>query len=440
VDAGRARIQQLLDEEVPMGMSYGGVLPKGNVTKEASGEFTYNVADLEFMEMTVSPFNALRSSDGTVKYVNQSCPNGICDQINQQIKHGPNLPEIEEIQETINMEKGLKQSTGSSLNQLALDQARQCIQDGNVDLDTPWNRGSFEPYDETNKEDLENSCLGVDVTSKYDRYKYRVCIGGKLYKQAVISVAANSPAGSEVYQAADELLKLIYQMEEPGEPATVTQANMFKCTNCGQFNNPNTLTCVSCGSRLPNNLNGNNPIAKQTNGDDIMENDNSKPTLEQKVDILLQDLEDRKKVEAQAAHQKEIDDAVKQALEEQDQKHKDEMEALKQATKEATEELINDTLKQILGDKAGIIQQSRHPEGQKPEGTVTETATGKEPEAVEIERNSEKTITEQAAEKMTVEERYKSSVFAPPVVKGKVVEQGWTPNEFMDMAAKRNSA
>ncbi len=438
VDAGRARIQQLLDEKVPMGMSYGGVLPKGNVTKEATGEFTYNVADLEFMEMTVSPFNALRSSDGTVKYVNQSCPNGICDQITQQIKNGPNLPEIEDLTE-LNQTAELNQSTGSSLNQQALDQARQCIQDGNVDLDTPWNRGSYEPYDETNKEDLENSCLGIDVTSTYDRYKYRVSIGGILYKQAVISVAANSPAGSEVYSAADELLRLIYQMEEPGEPATVTQANMFKCSNYGQFNNQNALTSVSCGSRLPNNTDGNNPIATQTNptknnGDDMMD-DERLDKIEQTLDFVVKDIKERKEAEEQAKLEQAKQAEIQEALEKQETKHKEEMEAFKQATKEATEELINDTLKQILGDKAGIVQQSRHPENQDPGKPAP---TQEEVPPVTIEQDSDKTITQQAAEKMSVEERYKSSVFAPPVVFGKVVEQGWTPDEFMNMVAKRN--
>jgi hypothetical protein len=436
VDAPRAKVEHWLNNKVELGMSFGGTATKVDVIKEADGRLTYDVQDGELMEWSITPINAVKRSDGTVKAVDDNCPGGICQQIAQQIENGPNLPKIEDVnlnQSTTN----LKQSTGSTLNQTAYDYALQCIRDENVDLETPWNRGDYESYNINEHEDLTNSCLGLNVTVRddYQKYRYRVCIGGKLYKQAVISVASNSPAGSGVYQAADELLKLIYQMEEPGEPAAVTQANMFKCSNCGQFNNPNTLMCVSCGSRLPNNTDGNSPIAKQTNGDDIMGNDNSKPTLEQKVDILLQDLEDRKKAEAEAKLKQEKDAEIQQALQEQEEKHKEEMEAFKQATKEATEELINDTLKQILGDKAGIIQQSRHPENQDPEKS---NSTQEQDSPVQIEQGSDKTITEQAAEAMTVEERYKSSVYAPPVVFGKVVEQGWTPDEFLNMAAKRD--
>ena len=420
VDAPRAKVEHWLNNKVELGLSFGGTAAKVNIIKEMDGRLTYDVQDGELMEWSVTPLNAVKRSDGSVKPVEQGCPGGICQQIIQQIENGPNLPEIEEIEEAVNMEKGLKQSIGSSLNQQAFDNAIQHIQNGNVDLDTPWNRGKFESNEE-GKKDLENSCLGIDISNKYEQYEYRVCIDGKLYKQAVISVASNSPAGSEVYTAADELLKLIYQFEDPGEPSTVAQTINFK------------------------NANGEDPMAKQTNqnkGDDIMENDNSKPTLEQKVDILLQDLNDRKKTEAETKLKQEKDAEIQQALTEQEEKHKDEMDAFKQATKEATEELLNDTLKQILGDKAGIIQQSRHPENQDTNGDVVkkvvETATGKEPTAAEIDPISDKTITQQVAEKMTIEERYKSSVFTPPVVFGKVVEQGWTPNEFLSMAAKRN--
>ena len=85
--------------------------------------------------------------------------------------------------------------------------------------------------------------------------------------------------------------------------------------------------------------------------------------------------------------------------------------------------LINLLNEEFINDKTGVRQESRH---------VEELVEDKKIVATE-----DKTVYQVAAEKMSLQERAKSSVYLPPVVKGKVVEQAYTPDEFIDMWTHR---
>jgi len=218
IDAPIAQVKSCIDEDIPLGASVGGIADNVKFVEE-DGKMGVDVYTLETMEWSVTPINAVRASDGTVKPVNQVCHDGVCGQIAQQILNGPYLPEITEGGMVLKQSKNnnVQQSTGCILNQTAYNYALQCIADKNVDLETPWNMNYDTDYSDLgNLTDMMNSCLGIDETSSnnWDKYQYRICKDGALYKSAVLSVDARAPADSAIYNAADELLKQIYKIEE----------------------------------------------------------------------------------------------------------------------------------------------------------------------------------------------------------------------------------
>ena len=102
VDAPRANIESLIQDGIPLGMSFGGTADDVKIVKEKDGSFTYDVQDGELMEWSITPINAVKRSDGSVK---DACPGGICQQIANQIRDGPYLPEITENIELSNLKK-----------------------------------------------------------------------------------------------------------------------------------------------------------------------------------------------------------------------------------------------------------------------------------------------------------------------------------------------
>ena len=135
------------------------------------------------------------------------------EEVNQSINlGGGNITKLEK-----NKNNKLEQSTGVALNQPCYDFAVKAIENGDIDFTTPWNRGSYEWNGEL--PDLVNYCLGIDPTgqSTFDQYMYRIGMNGLIFKSAVLAVAANAPAGSDIYEAADELLQAIYEAENAAE-------------------------------------------------------------------------------------------------------------------------------------------------------------------------------------------------------------------------------
>ena len=101
------------------------------------------------------------------------------------------------------------------------------------------------------------------------------------------------------------------------------------------------------------------------------------------------------------------------------------MTELKESIIEDSKAAVLETIKEFIGNRTGVEQASRHVEDEEPESVES------------IEATEDKTVYQVAAEKMTLQERAKSSVYLPPVVKGKVVEQAYTPDEFIEMWTHR---
>lgn len=231
IDAPIKQVESCIDEEIPLGASFGGIADNVKFVEE-DDKIGVDVYTLETMEWSVTPLNAVKSSDGTLKPVNQSCQDGVCGQIAQQIINGPYLPEITRGGMILKQNDDVQQSTGPVLNQTAYNYALQCIAEENIDFETPWNLQWDTDYSDLgNLDDMMKSCLGIDETSSnnWDKYQYRICKDGKLYKNAVIAVAAKAPAGSQIYEAADELLKQIYEIEN-----TLENPNLDESTELNQ--------------------------------------------------------------------------------------------------------------------------------------------------------------------------------------------------------------
>lgn len=444
IDAPIAQVESCLDEDIPMGASFGGIADNVKFTKDGLGVDVYTV---ETMEWSLTPINAVGASDGTMHAVDQVCKDGVCGQIAQQILHGPYLPELTEGGDMLkqNTNKKVQQSSGCVLNQPAYEFAMQCLEDGNVDFETPWNRGMWDSdySDMGDPEEIANSCLGVDETSSdyWDRYQYRICKDGVLYKNAVISVADNAPAGSTIYEAADEILEKIYQMTDDDSSDGGVVEECVKCPICGEKQEYNFGYCEECGSQLPQNQSINQTGSK--GGDNMVKGDKS--PLEQKVDTIMEYINRQKEKEAKDALEAQTQSRIDQALAEQKEEHDEEMKTLKETYENAAKEVVQEEFKKILGNKNGVRQASRYPEDQKngSHGGVNQGVSFQMPTRVAeegkpvINRNSDKTVTQQVAEQMTLDQRIKSSVFHPAVVKGQVMETaGYTPEEFLTLKAK----
>lgn len=343
IDAPIAQVESCIDEDIPLGASFGGIAEDVKFIEE-DGKMGVDVYDGELMEWSVTPINAVRSSDGTLKPVNQACPDGVCGQIAQQILNGPYLPEIKEggvvLKQSTN--NNVKQSTGCILNQTAYDYALQCIVDKNIDLETPWNMIYDTDYsDMGDVNDMMNSCLGIDETSSnnWDRYKYRVCKDGKLYKNAVISVAANAPAGSPIYEAADEILQQIYSIENALETPGIEESKKNELNQKLEVDSMDkeTKTLIQAQNKKIDGI----------------------------LDYINQDIES-KKLEQKAAEEKAARDAMKEELKQE-------------VTKEFTEEILpklaettNIAFEQKLAALTGTrthVQQSAQGAGNQPPGT-----------------------------------------------------------------------
>ena len=318
VDAPRAMVEHWIQNKVSLGLSFGGTADDVEITQDKDGTYTYNVQDGELMEWSVTPINAVKRSDGSVKSLDP-CPGGICQQIASQIEDGPVLPEIQE------------------------------------------------NTDDTLKEDVEEKDENVS-----------------------------------------DLLEEDTQM---------------KCPNCGKFQVATQIYCGACGKRLPNNTNGNNPIGNNEDiGEEIMDEERI-DKIEQTLNMIAEDIATKKKAEEDRLVQEAKDAEIKEAVDAVKADYETKMTELKESIIEDSKAAVLETIKEFINDKTGVRQESRH---------VEEPVEDKKIVATE-----DKTVYQVASEKMSLQERAKSSVYLPPVVKGKVVEQAYTPDEFIDMWTHR---
>jgi hypothetical protein len=400
VDAPRAKVEHWIENKVPLGLSVGGIASKSKVVKE-NGQFGVDIADGEIVETSVTPVNALKESDGTVKIANSSCPDGICGEIAQQILNGPNLPELDESQgeftQDVNMKSNkIKQSSGCILNQGALDNANALIEEGSIDFETPWNRGSYE-WD-GNSEEQSQYCLGVDPTANYTQYQYRIGVNNLIFKQAVISVMDDAPAGSDIYSAADNLLQLIYA-------STANDTSTTTCPDCGCECNDGV--CPDCGATVvieavKDELNNVNHMEANTMADE---------EIKQAVKILLEDRNERIAKEKDAELRQTIATELKQSVVDEVKKElkeefDTEKEEYKQAALDAAKEIIEETLGTAMKNK-DHIQQSV--------------------EGLDLEVGKKLLGSEDDEKK--VEQNFRDPSKYPAVINGKVV-QGMTPAQM----------
>ena len=392
VDAPRANVESLIQDKIPIGMSFGGTADDVKIVQEADGSVTYEVNDGELMEWSITPINAVKRSDNSVQ--NADCPGGICQQIANQIRDGPYLPEItEEAAMALNQNSQtnvLKQSSGVSLNQNAIDNAIELITSGNVDFDTPWNRGTYE-WDNDDVNELSTYCLGMDTTSSgsMDRYQYRIGMGGKIYKNAVISVADNAPAGSPIYQAADELLEQIYSMDDTGSSEEEDE----------------------------------NSSTTQTFGGNNMVNEISNEELKQLVGTLAQSVKD----------QGEIIKNMKQA--EDDRLAQEAKLAEEARVKAEHDQLITDVAEanaEMLGEILGPILKSRQGLGQASLQTPNMLNQGATANPVDMTNMTPEQIQQFVAQQSTQAEKpnFRDSVEYPAVWMGQAIKGGKTPAQM----------
>ncbi len=398
VDAPRAKVEHWIENKVPLGLSVGGIASKSKVVKE-NGQYGVDIADGEIVETSVTPVNALKESDGTVKIANSVCPDGVCGEIAQQILNGPNLPELDEGEFTqdVNMKPTkIKQSSGCILNQDALDNANALINEGSIDYETPWNRGSYE-WD-GNSEEQSQYCLGVDPTANYTNYQYRIGVNGVIFKQAVVSVMNDALAGSEIYSAADNLLQLIYA-------STANDTSTTTCPDCGCECNDGV--CPDCGATVVIEA-----VKDELNNVDNTEaNTMADGEMKQMLDILLEERKERLEKEKDAELRQTIATELKQSVKDEvkaelKEEFDTEKEAYKQAALEAAQEIINETLGTAMKNK-NHIQQS----------------------AQELNLEKGKELLGHEDDEKKVEQNFRDPSKYPAVINGKVV-QGMTPAEM----------
>lgn len=372
VDAARAKVQHWIDQGVPLGLSIGGIASDSSVVKE-DGALGVDVEDGELIEITVTPIAALRSSDGSVTIQTTNCKDGICGQIAQQILNGPSLPFINESGGMGNVNKeseNIKQATGVSLNTTCYDNALLLISNENVDFETPWNRGKYE-WNQVDEQSLY--CLGIDETSNFkeDQFQYRIGMNGLIYKHALLSVAASAPEGSAVYEAADELLGLIYVLESSLE----TDGNVTENMDGESMNKE-----------------------EQEKFDKLMESNQKQQEF---INQMIEEKKEAKRV-AEAAKLKEEQD-------------KAQMDVVTQCA-EAAGEVMATVLGQVLQNRNGVIQNSMQAgAGADPEGIIDPT---------QIDGNQPASVNQNSSAA-----NFRDPVQYPSVVMGKVM-QGVTPKQL----------
>jgi len=263
----------------------------------------------------------------------------------------------------------MKQSTGYILNQEAADNAMSLIKQGNVDFDTPWNTGTYEPDYKSDSKDPELFCLGINPTSDLsefnEKYRFRIGFDGKIYKQALIAVLNDVEFMTKVYESADELLQMIYSGlpdEVNNESSEVEEVK----ENMEDINMSEDVT------ELKQMIEGQNKL----------------------IQTLIDDKQKRDELEQKAIEEQEIQKRIDAALEEQSK-----------TFKEATVELINEQFAEILKDRKGVKQESE--QGDKEIKDILEQDTKKKPEDI----------------------KFNDPVNYPAVLGGKVV-QGKTPAQM----------
>ena len=362
VDAPRANIESLIQDGIPLGMSFGGTADDVKIIKEADGNITYDVQDGELMEWSITPINAVKRSDGSVK---DACPGGICQQIATQIENGPTLPRLDD--NMITQDTKLTQSSGYILNQPTYDNAVALIQNGDVDTETPWNAGTYSDMGMPHGSNCD-CCLGVNPTGMpYDSdCRYCIIMNGIVYKQAIIQTAAEAPAGSDIYEAADELLELIYSMESSQEESEES---------------PNIDVDQSIGSE---------------NMEDNQFKELKKLILSQQTEI--KQLKDEREAEKAAKIKEAKDLELKQAAEAE----KEELvKTLAEAAGEVLVEQMTEFTQSLVKNRDGVVQNS-------------------------IVASEVKEDVTQESEKINV----RDSTHYPSVWMGQAVKGGKTPNEF----------
>jgi ribosomal protein L40E len=335
------------------------------------------------------------------------------EEVNQSIKlGGGNIKKLDK-----NKNNKLEQSTGVALNQPCYDFATQAIEDGDIDFTTPWNRGSYEWNGEL--PDLTNYCLGIDPTgqSTFDQYMYRIGMNGLIFKSAVLAVAANAPAGSDIYEAADELLQAIYEAENAAEESDETDE--------GETDESG--------------------VSQSIKGGDIMGENKELTDLKQMVSTLAKANEDQQKLIQSFVDERE--EAKKAAeLKLAEDARKEEIATIVKQSQEETLAAVTDVFvdfaKQTMQNKDNLQQMSVTPV-ENPNAQAFK-AGGGDPFQVanEIKQNMDGGIntpqnnpkepivlTGRPGEAIPLHQALTDSVNYPAVVNGKAV-QGVTPNQM----------
>ncbi len=414
VDAPRAKVEQMIENGTQLGYSIGGIASESKVVQDGN-RYGVDVEDGELIEMSITPINALKSSDGTVKIQNSICKDGICGQIAQQILYGPIDP-VAQIKESADL---IKQSSGYILNKPAYDNVIAQIEAGNIDFDTPWNRGTYEWSSSNNSPDPQNWCLGVDPTApgtgySGGNYKYRAGLEGKVFKSAIIAGLADVQTGTDIYEALDEILEQIYSVEDTTETsAQETEEN----DELGQGLNGNEPGIITGGA-----------VVEGIKANQSMERINMDEKEQKEFNELKQSVADQKKIIEGFQKDKEEKDKLEQATLAKAAKEKEQKE-LVEATTGAMAEFMKETILPLMTSGRGVRQQSlggpNNP-GPEPQNIVPGL----------VNPGAQATIpgqVKQVGAELTKEElNLRDSVHYPGVVNGKAV-QGLTPAQMFGL-------
>jgi hypothetical protein len=416
VDAPVQQVQHWIDNNIRLGMSISGLMTDSKFIEDMDTEnWWIEINDIQLMENSITPIPAQEETQGTVAIKN-SCKYGFCEQLGPQIKEYLKLTNPMITEQIDRIEEAKK--SDYVVNQTCDDNAVKQIKAGNVDNGT-WskpNASDFSSIDDYIKIALAKHPDGDPKLA--GTYGFEIGkSNGKISRQGVISAKTMAAGGrstagknTAIYNAADKLLQLIDGSDDGKQEDSVKTDN-------------------------------------QNIGGDIMEEDKRFKKLEQNTEFVMNYIQDQQEKEAQAALEQDKQSAVDKALKEEREKHKEELKTLKESYEKGAKEAVQEVLKEVLGDKKTVKQNSRHPEQQKsqenfiaqglikPAGVNLKGIPGYE--NITLEENTDKTITQQVSEQLPMNQRLKSVLYRPAVVRGKVLENaGQTAEEFLDTIAK----
>jgi hypothetical protein len=448
VDAPVQKVTHWLTNNVKTGMSIQGYMTSAQFVEDMdTDEWWIEIDDLQLLENTVTVLPAQTETAGTVAIANNlTCKNGFCQQLGNQImEHITNNHQLfEKIEEA--------KKSDYIVNQACYDNAVQQIKDGNIDSGS-WsapNASDFDSIDDYIKIALAKHPDGDPKLA--GTYGFEIGkTNGKISRQGVIAAktaaaGARSSAGKNaaIYDAANKLLQLIddksdgnqqmINLDKPRINGGDIMVNTIKCPKCGAECVESAKFCMECAADLQ--------VKERSIDPERFIN------LEQGVNFLIQDLNERKQAEAAAQAKKEEDLRFQQALDAQKTEHDEEINNLKQefqekeeAWKSATTEFIEQKFGELINNRQGVRQLSRDPENNNTQegnpqgnnqvnGQLRDVSYINHKNIDQMVFDPNKSVMEQLNQ-IPIEERYKSLTAYPPIIFGKPVNKAFTTTEFM---------